>query len=307
MSIRSILVASDLSATENIAVMRAEHLARTHNASLKLLYVPQHGKPAVADAHAKLTAMARRAETDLMLDVEALPVAAADFDGIVDSLRGIDLVVLPHRRERSLVSWFRGQPVIRLMRTCEVPVLVVRRMAEQPYARVLAAIDLSKHAVTVGAFACGLQPAAELRLVHAISTGDESKLVHAGVSGLVIKTYRERSVSRARNGLQGIASRLGAPGKRPLLQIRHGDPARQAVVQQESSGADVIVVGKERGSACSDFMWGSVAQNVLAWGRSDVLIVPRPKRPAGMPAGASREGARSRRRALRPPEGRSAA
>jgi len=40
--------------------------------------------------------------------------------------RSPELLVLPHRRERSTAAFFRGQPVMRLLRCCRCPVLVTR-------------------------------------------------------------------------------------------------------------------------------------------------------------------------------------
>ena len=46
------------------------------------------------------------------------------------------------------------------------------------------------------------------------------------------------------------------------------------MIQQEDSGADLVVLGKKRSTAWEDFFCGSVAHRVLSWGSSDVLVVP---------------------------------
>lgn len=53
---------------------------------------------------------------------------------------------------------------------------------------------------------------------------------------------------------------------------------RQAAVQQEYVGADLVVVGKRRRSAVAEFFCGSVAQRLLSWSSSDVLVVPHDHR-----------------------------
>ena len=68
---------------------------------------------------------------------------------------------------------------------------------------------------------------------------------------------------------------------RVLSAIGHGDPARQVLVQQQRSGAELVVVGKHPASALSDFVFGSVAQRVLdRVSGSDVLVVPHDSEPA---------------------------
>ena len=63
-----------------------------------------------------------------------------------------------------------------------------------------------------------------------------------------------------------------------MSAVGRGDPARQAAVQQEYVGAELIVVGKRRRSAVADFFCGSVAQRLLSWSSSDVLVVPHDHR-----------------------------
>jgi nucleotide-binding universal stress UspA family protein len=308
MPIKSILVATDLSAHENKAVVRAQQLARAHNASLRLVYVPPHGHAAEPGAHAELAAMARRIGTDLLLDVQALPAGAGSFEEVAANAAGVDLVVVPQRRERSLAAFFRGQPVMRLLRECKVPVLVTRNAPDRPYARMVVAVDLSKHALVLGAFAGNLQPSAELRLFHAVALHDEAKLVFAGATGQAIKIYRQRWVANARNRLREVSNQLGVHGSRLMTQIGRGDAARQAVVQQENSGADLIVVGKAQSSASNDFLWGSVAQRILGWARSDVLVVPKAAPRGRSNANPQHSHARRRRDAVRlQPNGRRAA
>ena len=67
--------------------------------------------------------------------------------------------------------------------------------------------------------------------------------------------------------------------------IGRGDPSQQALVQQQRSGADLIVVGKHPASAFSDLMFESVSARIVSFSaddnaRSDVLIVPHDWQPA---------------------------
>jgi hypothetical protein len=75
-----------------------------------------------------------------------------------------------------------------------------------------------------------------------------------------------------------------------LTAIGRGDPGRQTVIQQEYSGADLVVLGKSRSSAWEDFFLGSVAHRVLSWGSSDVLVVPQAFLEATAPVAARRVG-----------------
>jgi nucleotide-binding universal stress UspA family protein len=89
---RSILVATDLTMRGSSAVQRAWQLAQAHGASLKMAYLPGRGR---------------------------------DVPDLAEQAVGMDLVVLPHQRERSITDVFRGNPVARLLRECRCPVLMV--------------------------------------------------------------------------------------------------------------------------------------------------------------------------------------
>lgn len=58
---------------------------------------------------------------------------------------------------------------------------------------------------------------------------------------------------------------------RVLSTIGQGDAARQTVVQQQHSGAELIVVGKHPASLLRDMAFGSIAKRVLRYSRTDVL------------------------------------
>ena len=166
------------------------------------------------------------------------------LEDLIAEARGMDLVVLPHRHERSTAAFFYGQPVLRLLRRCNRPVLVVRKAHGERYERVLVAVDFSE--------------------------ASESLVKHA----------RERFVS--------LTDSFDARRNRVLSAIGRGDPGRQTVIQQEHSGADVVVLGKKHSTAWEDFFCGSVAHRVLSWGSSDVLVVPDASLRATAPLAARR-------------------
>jgi nucleotide-binding universal stress UspA family protein len=298
MSLKSILAATDLSAHEHRAVMRALQLSRTHDATLKLVHVPSSDGPMAPPARAQLTALAKEAEAQLLLNVQALPAPVSTFAELNRRTDGIDLIVLPHRRERSLAAFLRGQAVAQLLRECDVPVLVVREVPDGHYVSMVVAVDFSGRSLPLGTFAAGFAPAAELRLFHAIGTRDEAKLMFAGASDHALRTYRERCMAYARSRMGELTQNLGAHRSRLLTQIGRGDAARQTVLHQDRSGADLIVVGKTRRTAWEDFVSGSIAQRVLDWGTSDVLIVPDACLQGRPHAGASPLQAAGRRPAL---------
>ena len=288
MNLKSILVVTDLSAWENMAVQRASQLANTHCATIKLMYVPARGQRVLPTATSRLARSARQLEDRLGLHVRTAPVKSDQLKDLVAEARGADLVVLPHRHERSIAAFFRGQPVMSLLRQFNRPVLVVRQAHTARYARVLVAVNFSAESEALVKLAATFDSSAELEIFHAISTLDEAKLRSAKASEHVVRAFREKCLKHAQERMVSFSGSLDARRNRVLSTIGHGDPARQAVIQQEHSGADLVVLSKTRGSAWDDFFFGSVAHRVLSWGSSDVLVVPDAYLQATPPLAARR-------------------
>jgi len=274
MSIKTILVATDLSVQENAAVQRAWQLADVHRASLKLMYMPARGKEVPASAASRLANVARQLEESLELRVRTVPVSAHKVEDLVAEARGADLVVLPHRNERSTAAFFRGQPLLRVLRGSTSPVLVTRHAGDAPYQRILVAVDLSRESKSLVKLAADLQPLADLQLVHVIDTLDEARLRAAEATEQAVKAYREGRRERVRQGMQALTDSF-RPRRNSLSSvIGRGDPGRQIVLQQQQSRSHLVVVGKAGSTAWGDFLCGSVAHRILSWGSGDVLVVP---------------------------------
>jgi nucleotide-binding universal stress UspA family protein len=288
MNIQSILVATDLSAHEDIAVQRAMRLADTHRAAVKLMYLPPRGQAVPRGASRGLANAALDLEASLDLRVRAVPVTAHTLEDLAAQAKGMDLVVLPHRRERSTAAFFRGQPVQRLLRSCTCPVLVTRKMSGGHYRRILVAVDFSTESASLVKLGANLDARAELELFHAISTLGEARLRSADAAEHAIRAYRERCLRYAQDCMLTLTDSCDARGNQLLTVIGWGDPGRQTVLQQERSGADLVVLGTRRTSAWEDFFCGSVAHRVLSWGSSDVLLVPQTFVQASAPVAARR-------------------
>ena len=288
MNIQSVLVATDLSAHEDIAVQRALRLAHTHRAAVKLMYLPPRGQEVPPSASRYLANAARHLEDRFDLLVKTVPVKAHRLEDLAAETRGMDLVVLPHRRERSTAAFFRGQPVQRLLRCCSCPVLVTRQMCGEHYRRILVAVDFSAESEALVKLAAELDARAELEIFHAVSTLGEARLRSAEASEQAIRAYRERWLRQAQVRMLTLTDSFDARRNRLLTAIGRGDPGRQIVIQQERSEADLVVLGTRRTSAWEDFFCGSVAHRALSWGSSDVLLVPQAYVQASAPVAARR-------------------
>jgi len=56
--------------------------------------------------------------------------------------------------------------------------------------------------------------------------------------------------------------------------IAFGHAADCVLARERSTAAELVVIGKRRRGLLADFIMGSVTQQVLARGQSDVLVMP---------------------------------
>lgn len=288
MTPRSILALTDLSVREDPVLARAAQVAAEHDAILKLLHVAAAGAPPHPDAACRLARQALQLGQRHGLCVRPLSQTANTLDDVASEARCADLLVMSAMPERGWRSFLFGQPVERLLRIARRPLLAVRRPAEAPYRRLLVAVDFSDASRHMVELAFALGKSAQVELFHAIGTANEAKLRYAEVSEHAIKSYRQACRRHAQDRMFWLTDSSDARRNRVYSAIGHGDPARQAMVQQQHGGAELIVVGKHSASAVSDFVFGSVARRVLRHGTADVLVVPHDVRPASRAAAVRR-------------------
>ncbi|MDO9357495.1 MAG: universal stress protein [Polaromonas sp.] len=288
---QSILAITDFSANTHAVLDRAMQLALAHGATLELMYAPPEGTPSLPDAAWRLSQHAFQLRQRHQASPDIASRTASSFRDIVSAALKVDLVVIGAASERDMKSLFCGLPEERLLRATRRPVLVVRKGAEavrSPYSHLLVAVDFSeasRHLVQT-AFAFG--ESARIELFHALGTLNEGKLRAYAVSEEIIQAYRQQNTRFAREQMVGLSDSTLARRNRVASRIGHGDPAVQAVVQQQYSGAELIVVGKHPAYAISDFLVGSVSQRVLQHATADVLVVPHGYKPGTRAAAVQR-------------------
>ncbi len=312
MTPHSVLAVTDFSRQGDHALARAGHLCAEHGATLKLLCVAYPGEPPPPDAACRLAHHALQLHQRHGIRVRALSRLAFSLDDVLASARSADLLVWGTARARGVRAFLTGQPVEAVLRQCQRPVLVVRRPAQAPYRSLVVAVDFSEASRSLVELGFALNQQADVELFHAISTANEGKLRYAEVSEHAIKVYRDQCRRYAQDRMFWLTDSYDARRNRVLSAIGHGDAARQVLVQQQRSGAELVVVGKHPASALSDFVFGSVAQRVLDHGSdSDVLVVPHDRQPASGATAVKRLEAEPRAvrglRAARRPSGRRAA
>lgn len=275
MNIQSILAITDLSAQGNRTVVRAAMLAAKHRALLKIMYAPKDWLPSQnADVHEDVRRLAAEIHARFDILVKNVIDISGQLHAVAEEARWVDLLVIGDQHEKSITTFFYGQPIERLQRVVHCPILLARLEVFHNYRRILVAVDFTPESKKLVKLAWSLDSHAQVELFHALNTMHEGKLRYADVSERAMKAYRHESMREARERFFWLSDSSTARRNRVVAAIGKGDAARQAVIQQQHANAELLVVGKRRSSGFSDFFLGSVAQRVMRWSNGDVLVVP---------------------------------
>ncbi|MEJ8859187.1 universal stress protein [Variovorax robiniae] len=280
MTPHSILAVTDFSPQGNYALARAALLSAEHGARLKLVYMAYPGEAPPVDAATRLARYAQRLSARHGIRVRAKSRLSYSVEELLPEVRCADLVVWGAASVRSLRSFFMGQPVEQLLRTVRRSVLVVRREAVHGYRSVIVAVDFTEASRGLVELAFALNKTAQVELFHAVSTANEGKLRYAEVSDDAIKAYHIECRRYAQDRMFWLTDSYDARRNRVSSAVGHGDAARQTVVQQQNSGADLIVVGRQPSSRLSDLFFDSTSNRILECSHADVLVVPHNQEPA---------------------------
>ena len=289
MTPHSILAVTDFSPRGNNALDRAALLSVAHGAALKLAYLAYPGEAPPGDAVTRLAHHALHLSQRHGIRARAVSRLAFIVEELLPEVSCADLVVWGTASVKNLRSFFMGQPLDELLRSARRPVLVVRRGAEHEYRSVIVAVDLTKASQRLIDLGFALTKSAQVELFHAVSTINEGKLRYAEVSDRAIKAYRSECRRYAQDRMFWLTDWYDTRRNRVLSAVGHGEPARQTVVQQQNSGAELIVVGKQRSSLLGDLFFESTAKRILGYSNgTDVLVVPHDFEPAYGASAASR-------------------
>ena len=288
MHLYSILAITDFSTQAEQALDRAACVAAAHQATLRLVYFTEFATHGFLNPGGRLAQRARQLARRHGITVEAVTRPCNSISDIAKEASSADLLVVDERPQRPFTSLWRGTEVAQLLRRCHCPVLVVKQAPSKHYNSLLVATDFTADSLALVRYGSGFDRHSELELFHARRTLSNAlpSLTKAAVEKETAFTQETQRILRGRHFAltDSFDTRLGR------VDWVHGDfdPARQTLVRQKTSGADLIVVGKEKCSTLVDRVLGSVAQRLVKSADSDVLVVPHGYSACSRAAGKAR-------------------
>ena len=191
MNIHSILAFTDFSAQGHAALERAARLADEQAATLRIAYLPGADAAPELAVCDLLQALAIQLGQQHSIVVRAILPLTADHLADADShAAGADLIVMAELPGRAVDALFLRQPLQRLLRQCQRPVLVDKRPALAPYRHVLVAVDFSAHAGSLVDLAQHIAQG-ELELFHALQPSQDGALAHPEIPLHVVRRWRQ--------------------------------------------------------------------------------------------------------------------
>jgi len=277
MNPRKHLLATDLSSRSDRALDRAALLARSCSSRLVALHVIDPAeeraqrKRSIAEAGDYARQLMRRDVRSTGESGEVRVEKGEPADVILQVAReeGCTLIVSGVARNEVLGRFTLGATVDQLLRTSEIPLLIVTERAHTQYQRVAVAIDFTETSVRALQLAVDWWPSQRLIVFHAHDAPGSY-----AVSDL--ESHREEfgRIARADAERYLVASGLSAEARARLdVRIESGDPGLRVRDLVEREDVDLVVLGTRGPGPIAEFFLGSVAKRIAMGLMCDALVV----------------------------------
>jgi nucleotide-binding universal stress UspA family protein len=291
MALNRLAVATDFSDGAQLAVARAEALARVHGVpELALIHVLDAslmdavfspaslttGREALQkQANEALHAAATSLDPKLDAELQTILTEGALVPALTEAASGSDLLLMGARGAHWVRELALGNTAYRVALHSAVPVLVVRQAAQGGYVRVVVATDFSDSALRAARFASNLlTDQTRVDVFHAFSSLYDLNLLYANVGEQAIADAQARSRIITDQSIKEFVVNAGLSNARAETIVESGHAAQALLQYAEKVGADLLVLGKQGKSALGDLAMGSICQRALSGAGCDVLIVP---------------------------------
>jgi len=281
---KSLMVATDLSGRSEKALHRAAALAKRYACPWTVLYVVDEDQP---------SALVEQEVTQVRMMLEARLVELTELGGTCPKLlveRGdpnqqilaaakkqdCELLVMGAHRKSVLRDIFVGTTVERVLRSGQLPVLVVNQPAGGQYRDLLIALDTSPasaHAVEV-ANDLGMLEGAVRRGVYAFSPLAKGMMQYSGVSEERIDEFVGTESRQAVDELKKFLRDEHLEERIDEQLVAVGLPGNVLQRMVDKHRPDLLVMGTRGMGGVKRALIGSVADYALRELDCDILVVP---------------------------------
>ncbi len=270
---KKFLVATDLSARSDRAVLRALKLAKEYKAHLTILHVVDEDMPRSLLDETKKIAKKEIAECikgktkDVDFEVKIISGIPSSHILKATAEEKIDLVILGLHRHTTDHQPMIGRVIERVVKSSMKPVLVVKNRSESKYKNILVGIDFNIHSKKSLKVALDLFADCNFNLVHSYY------MPFLGASASLEAQVKANSSKDIDNMIKEAASGKSVKSYKIDKKIIKGDII--AILEDEIvySKPDMLVLGTHGRSGLSRILSVNVTEHFLVNPASDVLVV----------------------------------
>jgi universal stress protein E len=272
----AIVLGTDFSTGSRVAQVRAAELALHRRAALHVVHADPRIPRVLTRRFSSVTDDKPREALEALVEelreagVEAYAHLshAEPVKALTAKARAVaaDLVVVGTRGGGTVLEAMIGSTAERLIAVDQHRVLLVRRSTKRPYRKVVVAASEEsrlREQVAAAAF-ISTKP---ITVLHAYEAPYESSLILHGASIYELSKHRAAARREAKLRVSKLMAKLGLEQLR--LALHHGNPFR-LLQRYDPDSLIVLSRGRSRGRR---LLFGSVTRAVIAYGRSDVLLV----------------------------------
>jgi nucleotide-binding universal stress UspA family protein len=277
----SVVVPTDFSEGSQHALDRALRLPLGPKSKLTLLHVLPDDIPgklrkeAVAEAERSIEKTAARASQEVLRAGLKVQVVSDVVEGnaseqILKRAHTVeaDVICMGRHGRRSIVQLLLGSVSSKVVKSGDLPVLVVKNPAVNAYRRAVAAIDLLRGSDKVlKAMKPYVEDAMDLSVLHASTVPYEDFVL---LDSSRVEELRMAAVNDADKQLRAMVTKAGLV--RAEAKVAGGDARLLILEEAKAHTAELIVVGTRGVKGVKRVVLGSVAEWILANATCDVLV-----------------------------------
>lgn len=280
--LNSVVVPTDFSAGAQAALERVLHLPLSKRAKVTVVHVVPDDIPGRLRKQAIDEAGRSLEKTVARVHGLAIERGLTPAQFVTDVLEGdaareiikrahtveADVVAIGRHGRRPVADLFLGSTAQKVVRSGDVPVLLVQLPSSQPYAHALVAVDLKPGALQLAKRAAPVfSQDTSVTVFHASRVPFEE---YVTMTGELTKSYREDFLKDAKDDLKALIEKAGLDAQ----GVAQPGDARLLVLEEvRKEHVDLLVVGAHEKKRLQRLFMGSVAEWLLTHAKCDVLVM----------------------------------
>ena len=278
---KNLLIATDLTPRSDRAVYRAFKLAADYNYNLHILHVVDEDLPDETadmvrnDSIESIEEQIRPYKRKIKNKINVKVVISRHYEAILSEAEKLKarIIILGTQKDKTLEQFFIGSTAERVIRSANIPVLVVKSASQKKYKRVIVAIDFSIYSRKCLEFAMDFFPNEQIYLVHSYNIPYKHLIGSSYISKKVKRDQNKQFVGKINNEMSKFLSTIDKNTDNLNIIIKEGPVFALLNNEIKNIKADLLIMGTHGRTGVSKAFLGSVAEDMLISAKCDVVVL----------------------------------